>query len=242
MANPDKEQIIQLVNTLLHRSKLNIEQVLARMQTQGCDLSRTVFENRFTTRVEQKPNIPPLWLLALVYAFTERLTDRERCTAPEAIELARLARLPIDQFQDLRIFFPKAEFSHAFRRYAPVLDHPPSPSTGLAEKPFDVYLTCRPDDEAVVQPLLEHLLQAGLTVWPTLGHLSPAAWPAEIESALTGSYTWLLCLGPDPEPLLNRLHRPPQALTNQVIVIPVLLPGTKLGPRSYLPRFLQRTS
>ena len=241
MANLDKEQIIQLVNNLLHRSQLTIEQVLARMQAQGCELSRTAFENRFTTRVEQKPNIPPQWLVALVHAFTERLTDRERCTATEAVELARLARLPIDRFQDLKTFFPEAEFNDAFRRYAPVFDQPSPPVSSLEEKPFDVYLTYRPEDEAAVQPLLEHLVQAGLTVWPTLGQLTAAAWPIEINQALTGCYTWLLCLGPDPEPLFTHLYRPPSSLTNQIAVIPVLLPGAKLGPRSYLPRFLQRT-
>ncbi len=119
VAHSDKEQIIQLINTLLDRSALSIKQVLARMQTYGCDISRTTFENRFTTRADQNPNIPSEWLLALITAFTDHLTPNERCTALEAMELARLTRLPIDQFETLKCFFPEQEFGAVFKRYAP---------------------------------------------------------------------------------------------------------------------------
>lgn len=116
-ADPAKEEIIILINRLLDRSGLSIEQVLARMQAAGCDISRNSFENRFTTRVHQKPNIPPDWLLALLYAFTERLADTERCSAEEAIQLANLSRLPIEQLHELREFFSEQEFSAAMERY-----------------------------------------------------------------------------------------------------------------------------
>ncbi|MEM7129517.1 MAG: NB-ARC domain-containing protein [Chloroflexota bacterium] len=115
--NPAKERIIYFVNQWLIRSGLTIEQVLARMQSNGYDISRNTFENRFTTRVQQKPNIPPDCFLALVRAFTERLTDAERCTASEALELANLTRLPIDQFQDIQQLFPPDEFLEAFEQF-----------------------------------------------------------------------------------------------------------------------------
>jgi hypothetical protein len=99
MAHPDKVQIVNLVNNLFSRSGLTIDQVVGRMQAHGCNISRDSFENHFTTRLERKPNIPPGWMLALAAAFTERLTDRERCTAAEAIELARLTQLPLDQLK-----------------------------------------------------------------------------------------------------------------------------------------------
>lgn len=114
--NADKEKVIVTVNRLLDRSGLSIEQVIARMQSAGIDLSRSVFENRFTTRVQQKPNIPPECLIALVASFTERLKPNERMTAHEAIELATTARLPFEQFQELRQFFVDSEFAAAFEQ------------------------------------------------------------------------------------------------------------------------------
>lgn len=127
--HPDKEKIVALVGRLLHRSGLTIKQVVARMQAAGCDLTRASFENRFTSRIDRYFNIPPAWTLALVAALTERLTEQERCTATEAIELARLARLPIDQFETLQTYFPAAEFLAAYNRYAPTPDQSASPPT-----------------------------------------------------------------------------------------------------------------
>ena len=54
--NAEKERTIQIVNQLLHRSSLSIDQVVARMQVDGCEITRSTFENRFTTRIHQKPN------------------------------------------------------------------------------------------------------------------------------------------------------------------------------------------
>lgn len=127
MGHPDKEQIITIVNTWLERSHLSIAQVVARMQVQGCLIERTSFENRFTTRVDQKPDIAPEWIMALVTAFSERLSETARCRADEALRLAALVRLPINQLQALERLFPTAEFSAAYRPYAPlVIPLPPS--------------------------------------------------------------------------------------------------------------------
>ena len=95
-SNPEKERIIVLINQLFERSGLSIDQVVARMQIDGCEITRSTFENRFTTRVHQKPNVPAAWLLSLIRAFTKNLLSDERCRAEEAVELARLVRLPID--------------------------------------------------------------------------------------------------------------------------------------------------
>lgn len=119
--NPDKERIIRLINQLLDRSGLNIDQIVARMQIDGCDITRSTFENRFTTRVHQKPNVPAKWLLSLVKAFTWNLANGERCRAEEAVELAKIARLPIDLTAELNMFFPKAEFTAAIEKYVPLL-------------------------------------------------------------------------------------------------------------------------
>lgn len=118
--NPHKERIIMLVNQLLVRADLSIDQVVARMQTAGCQLTRNTFENRFTTRVHQKPNISAEWLLALIHAFTDQLPRAERCQAEEAVELANLASLPIDHFTKLRHFFTETEFAQALEKFAPV--------------------------------------------------------------------------------------------------------------------------
>jgi len=119
--NPEKERIILLVNQLLDRSGLTIDQVVARMQIDGCELTRSTFENRFTTRIHQKPNVPSAWLLSLIRAFTQNLLSDERCRAEEAVELARLVRLPIDLLSEVNHFFPTAEFTEAIEKYVPTL-------------------------------------------------------------------------------------------------------------------------
>jgi WD40 repeat protein len=251
-ANPDKEQIIRLVKRLLERSNLTIEQVVARMQADGCDVSRTTFENRFTTRVDQKPNIDPEWMLALITAFTQRLTERERCTAAEAMELARLARLPIDRFGELRRFFAEAEFVTTYRHYASALgltteDGSLSTRTTIVsdhpQKEFDAFLTYHPEDESVVNELAGYLEAAGLKLWPTVGRLLPGTWPSDLTLALVASRTWILCLGPGMSDRLTlaRLPEPPLLPGAGVKVIPALLPGASQGVRSRLPRWLQRT-
>jgi hypothetical protein len=118
--NPQKEKIIVLVNRLLSRSGLNIDQVVARMQINGCEITRNVFENRFTTRVHQKPNIPVDWLLALLRAFTQKLAVAERCQFDEALELFQLARVPLDHLTDLQQLFPDVNFTAAVEKLIPI--------------------------------------------------------------------------------------------------------------------------
>ena len=116
--NLQKERIIFLVNQMLVRADLSIDQVVARMQLAGCQITRSTFENRFTTRVHQKPNISAQWLLALIHAFTHQLTLDERCSAREAVELAQLASLPIDHFATLRQYFAATDFAAALEQFA----------------------------------------------------------------------------------------------------------------------------
>jgi len=114
--NLQKERIITLVNALLLRSQLGIDQVVARMQIDGCTITRNTFENRFTTRVHQKPNIPPEWFVALIRAFVQSLEENERCTADEALELFQLARLPLDTLIELQHLFPEPLFKAAIEK------------------------------------------------------------------------------------------------------------------------------
>ncbi len=114
--NPEKEQIIVLVNKMLDRSSLNIEQVVARMQLAGCTVNRNTFENRFTTRVHQRPNIPEGWVLTLIQALRNNLAATEKCTAEEALELCQLARLPLEQFERVKEYFPALEFAQAMEK------------------------------------------------------------------------------------------------------------------------------
>lgn len=118
--NLQKERIITLVNTLLIRSELSIDQVVARMQVDGCTITRNTFENRFTTRVHQKPNIPPEWFLSLIRAFTQNLEQQERCTPDEALELFQLARLPLDTLTGLQQLYPEQLFKAAIEKLLPV--------------------------------------------------------------------------------------------------------------------------
>jgi hypothetical protein len=113
-----KEQIVQLISRWRERSHLSIKQIVARIQAQGCDISRSMFENRFI-RYDQQPDISPELTLAVIATFSTGLTQYERCTAAEAIDLARLTHLPIDWFEKIRRFFGDDEFNEAFSHYAP---------------------------------------------------------------------------------------------------------------------------
>lgn len=118
MQPSDKEQIVQLVDRWLERSNLSIKQILARVQAQGCDISRDYFDNRFR-RLDVHPAISPDLTLAIIAAFTTGLAPQERCTPAEAIELAKLTHLPIDRFNELKKFFPDDEFVQVLGRYIP---------------------------------------------------------------------------------------------------------------------------
>lgn len=118
MQTSEKEQVVQLIGRWRERSQLSIKQIVARIQAQGCPISRSMFENRFI-RYDQQPDISPDLTLAVIAAFTDGLTRAERCTAAEAVELARLTHLPIDQFEAIRRLFVATEFDEAFQHYAP---------------------------------------------------------------------------------------------------------------------------
>ena len=118
MQKAEKEQIIQLISLWRERSNLTVKQIVARVQAQGCDLSRAMFENRFI-RYDVQPDIAPMLTLAVIAAFRQNLTPPERCTAREAIELAKLTHLPIDHFEKLRPLFDEDEFNAAYARYSP---------------------------------------------------------------------------------------------------------------------------
>ncbi len=121
MFDPRKQKIIQLVAVWRERSGLSIEQVLARLQTYGCPISRSQFENRFTTRAETLIDIQPDLTLALIKAFRQDLTPLEQCTLAEAQAFATLTRLPHDQFRDLDRLFLSGE------RYDFKTAHQPKP-------------------------------------------------------------------------------------------------------------------
>ncbi len=117
LINSDKEKIVNLVKQWRDRSGLSVKQVVARMQAIGCDISRSQFENQFTTRLEQAPNVLPEWVVALVQAFTDGLLEHERCPVNEAIEVALLAGLPLARLGQLKPFFPAHAFEQALREY-----------------------------------------------------------------------------------------------------------------------------
>lgn len=121
MPYSEKEQVIQLVKSWLNRSGLSIEQVVARLQVEGWDISRATFENHFTTRRDRDLNVPPDLIVALVNTFTTGLYPSERCPAAEALEFAVLTRLPLDRFGELARHFPPLEFAGAYQPYAPAL-------------------------------------------------------------------------------------------------------------------------
>lgn len=124
--NPDKERIIELVTNWRERSRLNFGQMVRKIQIYGCDMSENALRDQLTGRAERTPNIPPELILAVIAAFTERLTDSERCRADEALEFVDIARLPLTRLKDLNQFFPEDELVQALNNYLPV------PLTGRA--------------------------------------------------------------------------------------------------------------
>lgn len=126
VSNPDKEKIIEFVNCWIKRSGQNFRQIAARIQAHGCEMSEDALRDRLTSRGERAPDISPNLTMAVIAAFTERLTDSERCRADEALEFAARARLPLTMLKDLNQFFPEDELVQALNNYLPV------PSTGRA--------------------------------------------------------------------------------------------------------------
>lgn len=118
MQPSEKTHVVQLADRWLERSNLSIKQVLARVQAYGCDVSKDYFDNRFR-RLDVHPDISPELTLAIVSAFTEGLSQRERCTPAEAVEFAKLTRLPIDRFTEMTDYFPEGELAEALANYVP---------------------------------------------------------------------------------------------------------------------------
>lgn len=136
--NTDKERIIVLMNQMLTRANLSIDQVVARMQIDGCSLTRNTFENRFTTRVHQKPNIPEEWLLSLARVLRSSLAESEKCKAVEILELCRLARFPLHKYGALEALFPAPEFTAAIEQIFPLSYFSVSQNAiGAAKSPSD---------------------------------------------------------------------------------------------------------
>lgn len=117
-----KRRVVELVKRWRRRSKLGVDDLVGRMQLRGCDISRAVFENRFTTHLALKPNVPPDMTVALLEAVTLDLLTSERATAAEALEFAQLTQLPFDWLPRLAQLFPAAEFQIAYSQYQPQLD------------------------------------------------------------------------------------------------------------------------
>lgn len=63
-------------------------------------------------------------MLGLVKGFVDELSDVERCRADEAFQLFSLARISLDDFDKLKVFFPTEEYADAWKKYAPP---PPAP-------------------------------------------------------------------------------------------------------------------
>lgn len=148
MDKTEKKRIVELFEAWRHRSGLSVAQILTRMQLQIDDnFTRPMLENRFIRLEPPAPDITPAQILAVIATFTERLTDTERCTAAEAIELADLARLPVSQFEELRRFFPPEELDPALSHYLPQLT-----TDKILGQPPAIMLLLRPEVKVERRP------------------------------------------------------------------------------------------
>lgn len=116
----DKPRIIAIMKTALRRlrqDKITIEQVIDEIIAQGIDMSRTNFEDLFTTRPTRVSGAPPLVLLATIHALFR--LKRNVLTAREVMELATAARLPINLFGQIMEYFTMQEWQEIWYMYLP---------------------------------------------------------------------------------------------------------------------------
>jgi tetratricopeptide (TPR) repeat protein len=122
-----KTQIAALVNQWLARSGLRKETAASR-----AELSYQAFYRAYLD-----PNRPfkvrPDRELALVRAFSERLTERERCRAAEALQLLDLAGVPFSRFSEIAALFPPAEWDAALSAYLALQQSPSIPAAPPAD-------------------------------------------------------------------------------------------------------------
>ncbi len=102
----NKPQIIAMMKTALRRlrkDKITIEQVIEQIEAQGVEMSRTRFEDLFTTRPHRMNGASPQVLIATIHALFQ--LKNNVLNTQEVIELATATRLPINMLGQIVEYF-----------------------------------------------------------------------------------------------------------------------------------------
>ncbi|MBK9749890.1 MAG: hypothetical protein IPO91_24370 [Chloroflexi bacterium] len=119
------EFIAELVQKMVDRANLTYVEVVELMgkrlnRVLGYDSSYSLdrFNRMFRAhdKVENR-SYEVRELCAFVYVLTEQVSPHERCTAEEAFKLFNLSRVSLEDFKQLKEFFPEREYRAAWQPY-----------------------------------------------------------------------------------------------------------------------------
>jgi tetratricopeptide (TPR) repeat protein len=116
----DKPQVITIVKTALRRlrgKKIQVDDVISQMIQQGVQMTRSRFEDLFTSRPNRINGATPNTIVTLIHAFFT--LDSKILNAKEVLLLANAARLPINLCEQLSIHFSHDEWRNAWFEYIP---------------------------------------------------------------------------------------------------------------------------
>lgn len=116
----DKQQVITIVKSALRRlrvKKIQVDDVVSQVVQQGVQMTRSRFEDLFTSRPNRINGAPPSTIIALIHAFFA--LDNKILSAKEVLRLANAARLPINFCEQLSVHFSHEEWRSAWFDYLP---------------------------------------------------------------------------------------------------------------------------
>lgn len=116
----DKQQVITIVKSALRRlraKKIQVDDVIYQIEQHGVQMTRSRFEDLFTSRPNRINGAPPSTIIALIHAFF--VLDHKILSAKEVLTFANAARLPITVFEQLSVHFAHDEWRSAWFDYLP---------------------------------------------------------------------------------------------------------------------------
>lgn len=116
----DKQQVITIVKSALRRlraKKIQVDDVIHQIEQHGVQMTRSRFEDLFTSRPNRINGAPPSTIIALIHAFFA--LDNKILSAKEVLTLANAARLPINFCEQLSVHFAHDEWRNAWFDYLP---------------------------------------------------------------------------------------------------------------------------
>ncbi len=119
------EAIAELAQKLVDRASLSYVDMVDLMgkrvnRVLGYDLGYSMDRFNRTFRAHDKVEnrtYDVRELCAFIYVLTEQVSPHERCTAEEAFQLFNLARVPLEEFKQLKVFYSEREYRAAWQPY-----------------------------------------------------------------------------------------------------------------------------